>query len=70
MLPVVADVSQEGDVDAHVAATLRRFGRIDGFFNDAGIEGRQNLTEDFAAAEFDRVCAVNLRGSSWVWRRC
>ncbi|WP_394254763.1 SDR family oxidoreductase [Pseudoclavibacter helvolus] len=56
------DVSGEADTDAYVAATLERFGRIDGFFNNAGIEGRQNLTEDFGAAEFERVIAINLRG--------
>ncbi|MFB9285060.1 SDR family oxidoreductase [Pseudoclavibacter helvolus] len=56
------DVSSEADTDAYVAATLERFGRIDGFFNNAGIEGRQNLTEDFGAAEFERVIAINLRG--------
>ncbi|MCM6763428.1 glucose 1-dehydrogenase [Rathayibacter sp. ZW T2_19] len=62
ILTVTADVSQEEDVDAYVAATLEHFGRIDGFFNNAGIEGRQNLTEDFTAAEFDKVVAINLRG--------
>jgi len=60
--PVVADVSKEADVDAYVAATTERFGRIDGFFNNAGIEGRQNLTEDFTADEFDKVVSINLRG--------
>ena len=38
------------------------FGTIDGFFNNAGIEGTQNLTEDFGAAEFARVLSVNLNG--------
>ena len=57
-----ADVSSEADTDAYVAATLERFGRIDGFFNNAGIEGRQNLTEDFGADEFERVVSINLRG--------
>jgi NAD(P)-dependent dehydrogenase (short-subunit alcohol dehydrogenase family) len=63
VLTVVADVSKEADVEAYVAATLERFGRIDGFFNNAGIEGRQNPTEDFTADEFDRVYGVNLRGA-------
>ncbi|KQQ05972.1 oxidoreductase [Rathayibacter sp. Leaf185] len=62
VLTVIADVSKEADVDAYVAQTLERFGRIDGFFNNAGIEGRQNLTEDFTAEEFDKVVAINLRG--------
>ncbi|PRY10786.1 glucose 1-dehydrogenase [Kineococcus rhizosphaerae] len=62
VLTVTADVSKEADVDAYVAATLERFGRIDGFFNNAGIEGRQNPTEDFTVEEFDRVYGINLRG--------
>ncbi|WP_432561663.1 SDR family oxidoreductase [Kineococcus sp. SYSU DK003] len=62
VITVVADVSEETDVEAYVAATLERFGRIDGFFNNAGIEGRQNLTEDFTVSEFDRVHGINLRG--------
>ncbi|MFB2583101.1 glucose 1-dehydrogenase [Herbiconiux sp. P15] len=62
VLSVVADVSKEEDVDRYVASTLAEFGRIDGFFNNAGIEGRQNLTEDFTSAEFDRVIAINLNG--------
>lgn len=59
---VVADVSQEADVARYVESAVDAFGRIDGFFNNAGIEGRQNLTENFTAAEFDRVIAINLRG--------
>jgi NAD(P)-dependent dehydrogenase (short-subunit alcohol dehydrogenase family) len=61
-LTVIADVSKASDVDDYVAQTLARFGRIDGFFNNAGIEGRQNRTEDFTADEFDKVVAINLRG--------
>jgi len=62
VLTAVADVSSAADVDAYVTATLERFGRIDAFFNNAGIEGRQNLTEDFGADEFDKVVSINLRG--------
>lgn len=62
VLAVVADVSQEDDVANYVTATTGAYGRIDGFFNNAGIEGRQNLTENFGAAEFDKVVAINLRG--------
>lgn len=62
VLTTLADVSKEADVDAYVKATLEHFGRIDGFFNNAGIEGRQNLTENFSADEFDKVVAINLRG--------
>lgn len=61
-LTVVADVSKDEDVERYVDETVAKFGRIDGFFNNAGIEGKQNLTEEFTAAEFDRVVAINLRG--------
>ena len=62
VLTRIADVSQESEVNAYVAAAVDAFGTIDGFFNNAGIEGRQNLTEDFGAAEFARVLSVNLNG--------
>lgn len=58
----IADVSQQADVDGYVTATLEAFGRIDGFFNNAGIEGKQNLTENFTQAEFERVVSINLTG--------
>lgn len=62
VLTITADVSQEEDVERYVSDTLAKFGRIDGFFNNAGIEGRQNRTEAYAATEFDRVLGINLRG--------
>ncbi len=62
VITTVADVSDEAQVEAYVAATTERFGHIDGFFNNAGIEGKQNPTESFTAAEFDKVVSINLRG--------
>lgn len=58
----VANVADEADVRAYVQAAVDEFGTIDGFFNNAGIEGRQNLTEDFGADEFNRVVSINLNG--------
>ncbi|GAA1855372.1 glucose 1-dehydrogenase [Microbacterium koreense] len=62
VITVTADVSSEADVQRYVDETVSVFGRIDGFFNNAGIEGKQNLTENFTADEFDKVVAINLRG--------
>jgi len=46
VLTVVADVSQEEAVKKYVDETVQTFGRIDGFYNNAGIEGRQaGMTE-------------------------
>ncbi|WP_460798971.1 glucose 1-dehydrogenase [Microbacterium sp. GXF0217] len=62
IITTVADVSDEAQVQAYVDAAVAEFGRIDGFFNNAGIEGKQNLTENFTADEFDKVVSINLRG--------
>lgn len=59
---IKADVADVIQVQAYVDATVAEFGRIDGFFNNAGIEGRQNLTENFGAEEFHRVISINLDG--------
>ena len=61
-LPVVADVSQESEVDGYVQAALDAHGRIDLFFNNAGIEGRMAPMTELSVADFDRVWAVNGRG--------
>jgi NAD(P)-dependent dehydrogenase (short-subunit alcohol dehydrogenase family) len=57
-----ADVSREDDVRGYVAAALERYGRIDAFFNNAGIEGVISNVEDYPVDVFDQVLAVNLRG--------
>lgn len=62
VLTITADVTDAEQVESFIAKTVNEFTTIDGFFNNAGIEGRQNLTEDFGSAEFDKVLAVNLRG--------
>ncbi|MDQ0271598.1 SDR family oxidoreductase [Cytobacillus purgationiresistens] len=59
---VQANVADEEGVKKYVQFTIDQFGKIDGFFNNAGIEGKQNLTEDFGIDEFNRVVSVNLNG--------
>ncbi len=61
-LTVKANVAKLEDVKAYVEKAVEKFGRIDGFFNNAGIEGKQNLTEDFGADEFHKVVSINLDG--------
>src|SRR6202046_4010756 len=61
-LPVVADVSQEAEVEGYVAAAVSAHGRIDLFFNNAGIEGRTAPMAELSVADFHRVWAVNARG--------
>ena len=55
-----ADVSKKADVDAAVAATVARFGRIDVLVNNAGITHAAEFL-DIDEHDFDRVLAVNLK---------
>lgn len=57
-----ANVTDEEQVKNYVQFTLDTFGKIDGFFNNAGIEGKQNLTENYGSDEFEKVISVNLNG--------
>jgi NAD(P)-dependent dehydrogenase (short-subunit alcohol dehydrogenase family) len=41
-----ADVSDEDQVRGLVERAVRRFGRIDGLYNNAGIEGKQDAVEN------------------------
>lgn len=61
---VVADVSQSQQVQRYVQETVNRFGRIDVFFNNAGIEGVVKPIADYPEEMFDKVLAVNVKG---VW---
>ena len=64
-LHVRADVARAADVEAMVAATLDRFGRLDCAVNNAGIAGPMRTpVADVDEAQWDAVMGVNLKG---VW---
>lgn len=62
VLLITANVAKEEEVQNYVNQTVEKFGKIDGFFNNAGIEGKQNITENFGVDEFEKVINVNLNG--------
>ena len=62
VLTVAADVSSPEDAARYVRETVERFGRIDIFFNNAGIEGKVAPLAEQKIEDFDRVIAVNVRG--------
>jgi NAD(P)-dependent dehydrogenase (short-subunit alcohol dehydrogenase family) len=57
-----ADIADEAQAKAYAQAALDAFGQVDGFFNNAGIEGTLAPTHVYPVEEFDRVLHVNLRG--------
>ncbi len=59
---VHTDVSREGDVQAAVADTVGRFGRLDCIFNNAGYGGVGGRIEAIPIDGFDATIGVLLRG--------
>lgn len=59
---VAADVSDSGQVDAMIARTVERFGRLDIFIHCAGIGGEVLPLLEQTEQMFDRVIEVNLKG--------
>ena len=62
ILTVTADVAEEVEVRDCIEQTVAHFGRIDGLYNNAGIEGEQNPVEAYTSEGFDRVLSINLKG--------
>ncbi len=69
-IAVGSDVSKSADVAAMMTATLDAYGRLDCAFNNAGVNGslagvRGKLTAEWPEEAFDRLIAVNLKGT-WL----
>ncbi|AKG20615.1 glucose 1-dehydrogenase [Calothrix sp. 336/3] len=59
---VKADISQEADVKATIAAVVSRFGRLDIAFNNAGMLGQNALLAEQTEQTYDQIFAVNVKG--------
>jgi NAD(P)-dependent dehydrogenase (short-subunit alcohol dehydrogenase family) len=59
---ITADVAVEDEVRNYVDATVANFGRVDGLYNNAGIEGKQDPVEAYDSAMLDKVLNINLKG--------
>lgn len=59
------DVSNSTQVEAAVAATMRRFGRIDFAFNNAAGLSKLGRLADYSEADFDTEVSLNLK-SVWL----
>ncbi|MBR0796787.1 SDR family oxidoreductase [Bradyrhizobium jicamae] len=61
-LAIAADVTQEDEVEDYVRSAVDRFGTIDAFFNNAGIEGDIKPIPEYSLESFRRVLDVNVVG--------
>ena len=62
---VRCDVTKQPEIDAMVKRAVDAYGRLDGAFNNAGIEGILTPTADYPEDLFERVIQTNLIG---VWK--
>jgi NAD(P)-dependent dehydrogenase (short-subunit alcohol dehydrogenase family) len=58
------DVSKSAEVEAMVKKAVDAYGRLDCAFNNAGIEGALQPTNEYDDSVWDRVLSINLKG---VW---
>ena len=68
VVAITVDVSSESEVERAFAEVRDRVGKIDALHNNAGIEGFSAPIADSDLGQFDRLLAVNLRGSYLVLR--
>jgi len=61
-LAVACDVSKEEDVERLVAETVKKFGRLDIFVNNAGVLLQRGVDE-VSGKEWDWLMGVNLKGA-------
>lgn len=62
VITVIGDASKEKDVQQYVDAAVKAYGRIDGLYNNAGIEGRQAPMTEYDIDVFKKVIDINLMG--------
>ncbi len=65
---ITADVSDEAQAGAAIDTAVKRFGRLDAVFNNAGISGVVAPVHELAVADWDAVVRINLRSMFLVLR--
>ncbi len=62
-LVIQTDISQEKDVIDMFSKTVENFGGVDILINNANIQANGASSHEIDMSEFDRIIAVNLRGT-------
>lgn len=62
-VPVVADISEDAAVQRLVATAVQEHGGVDAAMLNAGISGGLHALDDYPLELFDKVMAINARGT-------
>ncbi|MBN2544446.1 MAG: SDR family oxidoreductase, partial [Spirochaetes bacterium] len=60
---IQCDVSKKDDVIDLINKTVKKYGRIDCAFNNAGIDGKKSPLIDLEENEWDEIIDINLKGT-------
>ena len=63
LLVLQADVSNSQDTKNYISQIIAKWGRIDVLFSNAGFSGTSAPITDYPEDVFDKVMAINVRGS-------
>lgn len=64
----VTDVSRAADCEALVALALEKYGRVDGAFNNAGLQREFNDVHETPVEDFSDVIDINLKGILYMMK--
>ncbi|BAC14673.1 SDR family NAD(P)-dependent oxidoreductase [Oceanobacillus iheyensis] len=59
---ITGNVTVEEDVENYVKQTVDRFGKIDVFFNNAGVNGPVSPITELDQATFEKIMSINVTG--------
>ncbi|MGJ9459733.1 SDR family NAD(P)-dependent oxidoreductase [Oceanobacillus sp. CF4.6] len=62
IMTLKANVTDEEDVKNYVRQTVEAFGKIDVFFNNAGINGPFTQIKDLEKEKFEQILSINVTG--------
>ena len=62
-MPVLADVSQPEEMQAAIREIVKKWGRLDIVFANAGINGVWAPLEELEPEEWDKTLSINLKGT-------
>jgi NAD(P)-dependent dehydrogenase (short-subunit alcohol dehydrogenase family) len=62
-IPVLADISDPGQMQAAIKEIIDKWGRLDIVFANAGINGVWAPLEELEPEEWDRTLSINLKGT-------